>query len=63
MNDNKTIVRWFCGCFITTLIILVSYLSYSLTTFKNSQERIVTEHLKYLVNVDSIFCDIKKSNP
>ena len=60
MNENKTIVRWFCGCFIVTLFILVSYLCYSMTTFKNSQERIVTEHLKHLVNVDSIFCDIKK---
>ena len=60
MNDNKTIVRWFCGCFTVTLIILVSYLCYSMTTFKNSQERIVTEHLKHLENVDSIFCDIKK---
>lgn len=60
MNDHKYLVRWFCGCFIATLIILVSYLCYSMTTFKNSQERIVTEHLKHLVTVDSIFCDIKK---
>lgn len=60
MNDNKTIVRWFCRCFIATLIILVSYLCYSMTSFKNSQERIVTEHLKHLANADSIFCDIKK---
>lgn len=61
MNDNKIIVRWFCGCFIATLIILVSYLCYSITTFKNSQERIVTEHLEHLANADSIFCDIKKA--
>lgn len=60
MNDNKIIVRWFCGCFIATLIILVSYLCYSIITFKNSQERIVTEHLEHLANADSIFCDIKK---
>lgn len=60
MNDNKIVVRWFCGCFIATLIILVSYLCYSITTFKNSQERIVTEHLEHLANVDSIFYDIKK---
>ena len=60
MNDNKIVVRWFCSCFITTLIILVSYLCYSITTFKNSQERIVTEHLEHLANADSIFCDIKK---
>ena len=60
MNDNKIVVRWFCGCFIATLIILVSYLCYSITTFKHSQERIVTEHLEHLANVDSIFYDIKK---
>lgn len=60
MNDNKIVVRWFCGCFIATLIILVSYLCYSITTFKNSQERIVSEHLEHLANVDSIFYDIKK---
>lgn len=60
MNDNKIVVRWFCGCFIATLIILVSYLCYSITTFKNSQERIVTEHLEHLANVDSIFYDIKR---
>lgn len=60
MNEHKTIVRWFCGCFIVTLIILVVYLCYSINTFKYSQERIVTEHLKHIANVDSIFCDIKK---
>ncbi len=60
MNDNKIVVRWFCGCFIATLIMLVSYLCYSIITFKNSQERIVTEHLEHLANADSIFCDIKK---
>ena len=60
MNDNKNVLRWFCGCFIATLIIFVSYLCYSITTFKNSQERIVTEHLEHLANVDSIFYDIKK---
>lgn len=60
MNNNKSLIRWFCGCFIVTLAILVCYLCYSMTTFKNSQDRIVTEHLKHLENVDSIFCDIKK---
>ncbi len=60
MNDNKTIVRWFCGCFIVTLIILVGYLCYSITTFKSSQERIVTEHLKHIATVDSFYYDIKK---
>lgn len=60
MNEHKTIIRWFCGCFITTFIILVGYLCYSMTTFRNSQERIVTEHLRHLANVDSVFYDIKR---
>lgn len=60
MNDNKIIVRWFCSCFIATLIIFVSYLCYSTITFKDSQERIITEHLKHIANADSIFCSIKK---
>lgn len=60
MNDHKTIVRWFCGCFIATLIIFVIYLCCSIITFKNSQEKIVTEHLGHLANADSIFFDIKK---
>lgn len=60
MKQHKITLYLFCSCFIATLIILVSYLCYSTTTFKNSQERIVTEHLEHLANADSIFCDIKK---
>jgi len=60
MTGHKTIVRWFCGSFIATFITLVGYLYYSIITFKDSQERIVTEHLKHLATVDSVFCDIKK---
>lgn len=60
MKQHKTTLYLFCGCFIVTLIIFVSYLCYSIINFKDSQERIVTEHLEHLANVDSIFCDIKK---
>lgn len=60
MKQYKTTLYLFCGCFIATLIIFVSYLCNSITTFKDSQERIVTEHLRHLANADSIFCDIKK---
>lgn len=59
MNQNKTIVYCFCGCFIVTLIILVSYLWYSSDILKNSQERIINEHIKHIANVDSVFYDIK----
>lgn len=59
MNEQKTILRWFCGCFIATIVILVIYLWFSISTFKDSQERIVTEHIKHIANVDSVFYDIK----
>lgn len=60
MKQHKITLYLFCSCFIVTLIIFVSYLCYSITTFKNSQERIVTEHLEHLAKADSIFYDIKK---
>lgn len=60
MKQHKTTLYLFCGCFIATLIIFVSYLCHSIIIFKDSQERIVTEHLEHLANADSIFCDIKK---
>lgn len=60
MKQHKTTLYLFCGCFIVTLIIFVSYLCYSTKTFKDSQEKILTEHLKHVAKADSIFCDIKK---
>lgn len=60
MNDLKTIVRWFCICFIITIFILVGYLCVSAILFNNSQKRIVNEHLKHIANIDSVFYDIKK---
>lgn len=60
MKQHKTTLYLFCGCFIVTLIIFVSYLCYSTKIFKDSQEKIVTEHLKHVAKADSIFCDIKK---
>ena len=60
MNDHKNLVRWFCSSFIATIIILVGYLCFSITTFKKSQECIVNEQLKHIATVDSFFYDIKK---
>ncbi len=64
MSENKTKIKttvcWFCGCFIVTIIILVGYLWNSTNTLRDSQERIVTEHLNHVAKVDSIFCDMKK---
>ncbi len=38
----------------------MSYLCYSITTFKNSQERIVTEHLEHLAKRRFYFLRYKK---
>lgn len=58
-NNNKIIIRWFCGAFIATLLILVGYLCYSANTFKESQAEIVNEHIKHIAKVDSIFYEMK----
>lgn len=58
-NSNKIMVICFCVAFITTLLILVGYLYYSTNTFKESQTKIVNEHIKHIAKVDSIFYDIK----
>lgn len=58
-NSNKTIVCWFCGTFIATLIIFIGYLYLSSETFKGSQMKIVNEHIKHIEKVDSIFHDMK----
>ena len=58
-NSNKTIICWFCGVFIVTLLILVGYLYYSTNTFKESQTKIVNEHIKHIAKVDSVFYDMK----
>ena len=58
-RNNNTIVKWFCCVFIGALLILVGYLWLSVKAFKNSQEKIVNEHVKHIAKVDSIFYDMK----
>ncbi|MDE6722151.1 MAG: hypothetical protein K2J84_08410 [Bacteroidaceae bacterium] len=58
-EKHNTIVCWFCLVFIATLVILIGYLSCSYNAFKDSQEKIVNEHVKHIVKVDSIFYDMK----
>lgn len=58
-KSNNKLVYCFCGGFIATLVILTGYLCYSTKTFKNSQEKIVNEHVKHIARVDSIFYDMK----
>ena len=58
-RNNNTIVKWFCRAVIVALLILVGYLWLSVEAFKNSQEKIVNEHVKHIAKVDSIFYDMK----
>ena len=58
-RNNNTIVKWFCRAVIVALLILVGYLWLSVKAFKNSQEKIVNEHIEHIAKVDSIFYDMK----
>ena len=52
------IVRWFCSIIILTIIVHVGYFIYTAHAFKQSQERIVREHIRHITQVDSIFTNI-----
>ena len=56
---TNPIVLYFCITFVITIFFLVSYLSYSLITMKNSQETIVNEHINHVARIDSIFYEMK----
>ncbi len=55
---NPTVL-YFCITFVITIIVLVSYLSYSLMTMKESQKTIVNEHINHIAKIDSIFYEMK----
>lgn len=64
-KENKTsnrnpIVYWFCVTIFFILILLVSYLCHSTKTLTESQERIITEHVRHIAKVDSLFFDLKE---
>lgn len=64
-KENKTsnrnpIVYWFCGIIFFTLILLIAYLCHSTKILAESQERIVTEHVRHIAKVDSLFFDMKE---
>lgn len=48
------------GLFFFILILLVSYLCHSTKTLTESQERIITEHVRHIAKVDSLFFDLKE---
>lgn len=58
-RNNNLILFCFCGAFVVTLIFFAIYLCHSSRTFKESQEKIVNEHIKHIAKVDSIFYDMK----
>jgi len=59
-SNRNPIVYWFCGIIILTLVLLIAYLCHSTKILAESQERIVTEHVRHIAKVDSIFFDIKE---
>ena len=58
-RKNNIIVYCFCGVIIVILIILITYLCHSATIFKESQGKIVNEHVNHVMKIDSIFYDMK----
>lgn len=58
-KQTNPILKYFCITFVVTLIILVTYLSYSLMTMKDSQKAIVNEHINHVARIDSIFYEMK----
>ena len=59
-SNRNPIVYWFCMTIFFILILLVSYLCHSTKTLTESQERIITEHVRHIAKVDSLFFDIKE---
>ena len=56
---KNNIVYCFCGVIIVTLILLTGYLCHSSKVFKESQTKIVNEHVNHVMKIDSIFYDMK----
>ena len=59
-NKRNPIVYWFCGIIGFTLILLIGYLCLSTKTLTESQENIVTEHVRHIARVDSLFYEMKE---
>ncbi len=59
VSRRNPIVYCFCGILVFTLTILVGYMCHSTNTLKASQDKIVTEHVKHIAKVDSLFYEMK----
>lgn len=56
---TNPVLLCFCITFVVTLIVLVTYLSCSIMTMKDSQKAIVNEHINHVARIDSIFYEMK----
>ena len=59
-SNKNPIVYWFCGIIALTLTILIGYLCHSTKILRESQEQIVTAHVRHIADVDSLFCGMKE---
>ena len=59
-TKRNQIVFWFCGIIALTLFMLIMYLCHSTKILVESQEKIVTEHVKHITKIDSLFFDMKE---
>lgn len=56
---TNPVLLCFCITLVVTLIVLVTYLSCSIITMKDSQKAIVNEHINHVARIDSIFYEMK----
>lgn len=59
-KESNAIVKWFCVVVLITLSVYVGYSCYTARILKQSQERIVREHVSHIAKVDSIFYGMKE---
>lgn len=59
-NHRNPIVIGFCLIVVITLSLLIAYLCHSTKILAESQERIVTEHVRHIATVDSLFYEMKE---
>lgn len=59
ISQKNKIVYCFCGVITVILVLLIGYLWQSSKIFKESQAKIVHEHVNHVMKIDSIFYDMK----
>ena len=59
-SKRNIIVCYFCGIIVITLSLLILYLWNSTMILVESQEKIVTEHVRHITRVDSLFYEMKE---